>query len=365
MTRTEDRLRAALDDAAQTVAPDSLVPLTVPPRRRFTWMAPLAVAAALALVVFGVTTLIPKPSDEPDRTAFAGAPTHLLAIRKGQAVVLDGTGRKVADVPAAQGRYEGVAATADRRTFFLAAAAGKDEYLLYRVEIAADGSPSRPRPLPGGAVRLAVHSFGSENGFAAAPDGSKVALVGLQSHPRTTAVVIDARTGARRTWSAPGSGWIKSVSWSPDNRTLGFLWWDGQALTKKATLRLLDTSRDGTDLLASRPLRTIEVSGPGIPAHGEMNVFTFNPDGETLTAQVQGAEYGPDDVPESALAGLSARTGEPTGWTARLPVDSFFVKTDASGNHFLQVDDGRLGRVDNGRFSWITKTHEEYEDASW
>lgn len=106
------------------------------------------------------------------------------------------------------------------------------------------------------------------------------------------------------------------------------------------------------------------------PAPGEgddaglINTFILNPDGRTATAQVQGAKSGRDDHADDTLTELSVVSGQPTGRSIALPGDSFFVKVDASGRHFLQIIDGRLGRVDGDRFSWLSKAR-DCEDAAW
>jgi hypothetical protein len=362
MTRTEDRLRDAFGAAAANIPDGSPAPLTVPsPRRRRAWTAPVAVAAGLAAVVIGGTAVggvIPHTSPS-GAAAGAGGPRYVVAIRDGRAVVENATGKGLTNAAALRGRYQAVAATGDRRTFFLAGKANGDAYAFYRFTLAADGTPSAPERLPGGTVRL-DWGFGKPESLAASPDGTRLAVVGTAGG-RSEAVVIDVRTGGQRTWSAAAGGTVTSATWAPDNRTLGFV----QAPvggSGQAVLRLLDTGRPGSDLLASRVLRPAEITGTR--ADGLINVFVLNPDGRTATAQIQGAKHGPNDDARFVLATLSATTGRLTGRAVRLPSDSFFVKADGSGEHFLQLIDGRPGRVDGDAFTWLSRAA-DYDDLAW
>lgn len=361
MTRTEDRLRDAFGAAAGSMPDGSPAPLTVPARRRRRpWTAPVAVAAGLAAVVIGGTAVggaIPRTAHRGP-AASAGGPRHVLAIRDGRAVVENATAQGLTKAAALGGRYEAVAATGDGRTFFLAGKARGDSYAFYRLTLAVDGTPSAPERVPGGTVRL-DSGFGKPENLAASPDGSRLAVVGTAGgHPE--AVVIDVRTGGRRTWTTTG-GSVTSATWAPDNRTLGFIQTPGDP-SGRSVLRLLDTGRPGADLLSSRVLRPAEVTGTRVK--GLINVFVLNPDGRTATAQLQGAKHGPDDDASFVLATLSTANGQPTGRTVRLPGDSFFVKADGSGEHFLQLVDGRPGRVDGDAFAWLSSAA-DYDDLAW
>ncbi|MBO2462993.1 hypothetical protein [Actinomadura violacea] len=362
MTRTEERLRDAFGAAAAGIPDGSLVPLTVPSRRRHRpWFAPAAVAAGLAAVVVGgaaVGGVVPHTT-RSGPAAPAGAPRHVVAIRDGRAVVEDAAGGGLTQVAALPGRYDAVAATGDRRTFFLAGKAGGDSYAFYRLALGADGKPSAPQRLPGGTVRL-DSGFGKPENLAASPDGSRLAVVGTAAG-RSEAVVIDVRTGGHRTWSTPGAGTVTSATWAPDNRVLGFLQSPGDA-SEHAVLRLLDTGRPGSDLLSSRVVRPAEVTGTRVD--GLINVFVLNPDGRTATAQIQGPKHGRNDDASFVLATLSTGTWQPTGRAVRLPGDSFFVKADGSGAHFLQLVDGRPGRVDGDAFTWLSGAA-DYDDVAW
>ncbi|WP_067451105.1 hypothetical protein [Actinomadura macra] len=356
-SRTEERLRDAFDTAAQTVDPGTLAPLTVPVRRkRPAWTVPSAVAAALVLVLVGATALGMRIGRAPNENSVpvAGTPSYLLTITKGRAAVRDLRGREIAVIPEVKDRYVSVAGSG--RTFFLVAETKTDEHFLYRVMLSASGRPSRPKPVPGGAIRLAREI--DPRGYAASPDGSKVAAVGRVGD-RSEVIVIDVRTGTRRTWSAPATGWIKSPTWSPDNRTLGFIWWeDSSIVTKLGHLRLLDTTKPGDDLYDSRPVRNI-----GTGDNGEIDCFVLNSDGQTLTAAAQFPSMD-DAESKNLLMRFSVRTGKPTGWSVRLPEDSLTERIDESGTHLIQLTDGRLSRVEDTRFSWLGNAH-NYEDAAW
>ncbi|MFB4301491.1 hypothetical protein [Actinomadura sp. NTSP31] len=363
MTRTEERLRDAFGAAAESIPDGTLAPVTVPSprRRRRPWTVPVAVAGTLAAVVVGGTALggsLPHASHSGP-AAGPGGPRHVVAIRGGHAAVEDAAAGSLTKVAALGGRYAAVAAAGDRRTFFLAADEGGDSYAFYRVTLANDGTPSAPKRLSGGNVRL-DSGFGKPENLAASPDGSRLAVVGTAGG-RSEAVVIDVRTGSHRTWSTPGEGTVTSATWAPDNRTLGFLQAPG-AVPDRAVLRLLDTGRPGSDLLASRVARSAEVTGTQV--EGLINVFVLNPDGRTATAQIQGTKHGRKDDAAFVLATLSTGTWQPTGRGVQLPGDSFFVKADGSGEHVLQLIDGRPGRVDGAAFTWLSGSA-DYDDLAW
>ena len=85
MTRTEDRLRAALAETAATVRPETLRPLTAPRRSLRRWpraLVPLAAALAAVLVIAGVEVGTRQLAGPPPRArAPRAAPTVLV---KGQ-----------------------------------------------------------------------------------------------------------------------------------------------------------------------------------------------------------------------------------------------------------------------------------------
>ncbi|MEV5570583.1 hypothetical protein AB0L06_11055 [Spirillospora sp. NPDC052269] len=357
MTRTEERLRDAFQDAAETIRPGSLTPLTVPSRAkaRRSWGVPVVVAGLLGLILVG-TSLLAGGMGKSSRPAvgsriLAGAPEHVLAIRQGRALIEDGAGHMVARIGG--DHYEAVAGTGDGRVFFLAAESGKDTYSFYRVTLGASGTPSRPEKVRTDDPVQMDSGLGKPERFAASPDGSRLAVVGANGG-RSEILVIDVRTGAQHSMEQVGDSLpASSATWAPDNRTLGYI---AAGRDGRPTLFLLDTSRDR---LTPRAVRSA-----AMPQDALINVFVVDPDGRTLTAQVQGAKHGPRDDADYRLVRLSAATGEPTGWTARLPSDSFFVKRDATGRHFLQIIDGRLGRVDDGGFSWVSPAT-DYTDAAW
>ncbi|GAA2148191.1 TolB-like translocation protein [Actinomadura napierensis] len=319
MTRTEDRLRDAFGAAAESIPDGSLAPVTVPSRRRRRpWAVPAAVAGALAVVVGGAALggALPHTS-RSGPAAGPGGPRHVVAIRGGRAVVEDAAAGSLTKVTALGGRYAAVAATGDRRTFFLAADAGGGSYAFYRVTLAADGTPSAPKPLPGGTVRL-DSGFGKPENLAASPDGSRLAVVGTAGG-RSEAVVIDVRTGGHRTWSAPGEGTVTSATWAPDNRTLGFLQAPG-TVSDRAVLRLLDTGRPGSE----RPERRRRLR-PGDPVDGDL---------------AAGGAARPAARRLLLRQGRRVRRARPAAHRRR------------------------PGRVDGGTFTWLSRST-DYDDLAW
>ena len=83
MTRTEERLRSAFADAAATVRPETLRPLTLaaPDRsRRTRWIVPLVAAASAGVLVAGVATLRGTETGPARPSATSLPPPDLSAL---------------------------------------------------------------------------------------------------------------------------------------------------------------------------------------------------------------------------------------------------------------------------------------------
>ncbi|GAB3978849.1 hypothetical protein GCM10029978_072660 [Actinoallomurus acanthiterrae] len=355
MTEIENRLRDAYEAATSTVRPEALRPLTAPParRRRRTWAAPLAVAAALVLVAVGVAALT-RGTDpwRPDPALVAQGPRYVVAVTEGRAEVIDAvTGRKAGDVVAAGGgKYLAVAA-GDDETFFLAADKPEQDGRsgrVYRVSVRQDGTTTSPTLVPGGPYRRIRH-------LAVSPHGTRLA-VAQDWDDDVNLTVVDLGRHAKKTWTTRGPGAIGSMTWAPDERTLGYV-------SNRGKIVMLDTRRGGGNVWTQREVRNVDIDH-GRFKDGAVNAFLIDPDGRTLTATVQGAKHGSDDHADYVLAKFSADTGEPTGRSHALPMDSFRITADATGRHILVLIDGRPGRVDDGHFSWISR-REDVTDLAW
>lgn len=259
MTRTEERLAAALRETAHTVREDSLSPLAVSPARRGRWarrLAPVAAAAAVALIAVLALVLpggVHKPVGGPPPGSLP--PYYVVLGPDGVILVLSTSTRSiVGHVPSPGSRWlpAGVVAAGDGRFVAeylrtpLGAVVGgtrnQSQTRLYSFRLAADGHATGLSLVHGGVLTgfvpdQAGGSFGSA--LAVSPDGSRVALAvdpappcppGPNSCP-VEIVVINMRTGQHERWEgglnrsgiAPG---ITGISWASANGPLDFLaWW--------------------------------------------------------------------------------------------------------------------------------------------
>lgn len=309
MITTEDRLRAAMRAAADTVPPGAAPPFQLPPdpaprpwRRRqgagsgrFRALAPLAAAAAVIVVLavamavahgrpahraapptqhgsllsqlptYYVTLGTPSPKQQTRQGAL-GQPTYAV-------VRATATGKVLATVqpPRPYTTFSSVSAAADDRTFVLAASQWRkatigaggaawlttaNEFLLLRLQ--PDGPP-RLTALPIPRHFMTGRTYGE--GMALSPDGKQLA-VALRLSPRSPANpvihVFNLATGAEKTWTWPGGGPVtnnaggmgQALSFAADG-TLAFQQWVGNSIV----VRLLNTSGPGGSLQAdSRPV---------------------------------------------------------------------------------------------------------------
>ena len=273
MNTLEDRVRAAAEAIAGTVAPDSAPPLRLPagPARRGAagrvrrwahWLAPAAAALAVAAVVLGSLALQRGQAGPPAAPGPlpGGLPRYYAALVQESSgpwwaeVRATVTGKVLATVrpPLPFTRFSEVAAAPDDHTFVLAG-------------IGPQGQPSvtqlyalRLDPATG-AVRLSrlpvplIRERWRVNGLAVSPDGTRLAVAleppgaerpRLQLYSMTSGVLL-------REWgvntSHPGAApLIGFMSWSPDGRTLEY----GYPLRGNGTA-LLDVTRPGTNLLGN------------------------------------------------------------------------------------------------------------------
>jgi len=309
MNTLEDRVRAATRAAADTVAPDSVPPLWLPPadpaggsRRRSRpgspWagrLAPLAaalavVAVAVAMVLVGRTAGGPAPGPgsgiTPVGPMTAGPPVSSY-VASGQVpryyvsiesrgnpnsnpsyaevrATVTGAALATIQASAAHGTVVAVTAAADDRTFVLdeqpfvatdiVANQGFEPRTFYLVRLGASGLPGTPTRLP-----MTVPGGEMMTGFALSPDGSKLAIAvepdNVNNDPNLQQVrVYTLATGAVQTWSADGTigsgpDDARSLSWADDEQTLAF-YWIAASPGVHTSVRLLDVDTGGGDLLA-------------------------------------------------------------------------------------------------------------------
>jgi hypothetical protein len=220
--------------------------------------------------------------------------------------------------------FTGVTAAADDRTFVL-----------------STGDPAKPggfsstragffvlhiapgRPARGGAASLRALSAGfvpantSIQDMALSPDGHSLATDLGNVHGFLLSV-FNLVTGTKRTWSGspvcighclPVSGGlgtggvnVDALSWTADGRKIAFFW-DGQ-------IRLLDTAKPGTNMLANSKLI---VQPPNVGA-GDFQWCgaIITPDGRTVVAVEELSTQGPPVTVSQRLVTFSAATGVAT-----------------------------------------------------
>jgi hypothetical protein len=284
MSTVEDRIRAATQAAADTATPGSVPPLRLPEsrdgaRRQHRWplrpalrrwsglLVPLAAAAAVAGVVAASLAISATfhgmarpagpavqshPSPAPQRPAalraapldqvppyFAALTLRIQAQAQMAVVRSTLTGQVLAAVtpPPPYLIFTWVSAAADDRTFVLAA------QRYWPIASGQAGMPAQNRDITTPTVffrmtfdpathtaklaRLAVpETIQSDQlaGMTVSPDGSRLALDLGQSIQ-----VVTLSTGAVRSWTWPGGGWIGNnkkccqvFSWTADGKTLAF-----------------------------------------------------------------------------------------------------------------------------------------------
>jgi hypothetical protein len=347
MTTIEDRLRAAAQAAAGTVAPGSAPPLHLPgqPARRLgiprpphrggwrRWAAPLAAAASVIAVVaasLAITsgTRAPAPGTAATRAAALGSvPPYYVALAgytgdltaHWHAVVratATGTALATASPPRPYRTFSWVSGAADDRTFVLASqpwvpgaspvrnANQPTKFFLLHFDPATGAAPLTALPITEREGYRVI-------GLALSPDGSKLAVVLATPHePQQSRKIqiFTLATGSQHDWTWAGRGWVgtqsfgQPLSWAADGRTLAFQQWTGNHLD----VRLLDTAAAGSSLRSARPAVAV------LSSNNDGSNSLLTPDGRTVI-YAQGA---PENTPSPRLreklnfAEFSASTGK-------------------------------------------------------
>jgi hypothetical protein len=317
MTRTEDRLADALAATARGVREDTLRPLIVPePRRRPpAWLAPVAAAVGVTLVValaVAVSSRLgwsgaggsprlsgSRPVNAPPRYYVeAGIQSDTTMVRS------VATGAVTATVPVASDFTGGepTIAAASNGTFFVAAfVRGASDEHIYRFRLTGAGKVAGFSLVRGGVLGTGQQV----DAMAASPDGSQLA-VGISyfvpnpkpnksypAEPQDEIAVIHAATGVKTMWRGTGSLGrafsVASLSWTGDGRQLVFLGqWCRQPLPdtsevclqgpRTAEVRTLDPSSGGGTLDSGQLLLA---QSPQFPYIAQALI---SPDGSTVTA---------------------------------------------------------------------------------
>jgi hypothetical protein len=402
MNKVLDRLTDAMSAAAGTIRDEELRPLTMPERRRrlSPWVAPIAAAAAVVLVI-GLTVSV---SNGLFGTHRPGGAAHLPAAPLPFYVTIDlgitkivvrstATGKVVATVPVtpigSPGSEVGPAlATGGNGTFYLAAfERGVPEEHIYRFRLTAAGHVTGFARVPGGTLR----SGWAADALAASANGSRIA-VGAFYYPTHVnpgpeqsdqVVVINTSTGAQRTWRggspAPGYNFFRvaSLSWTGGPRELAVLgeW-----------CRVAGPNPGGEECPGwqrQAQLRAINPTGPGSGSVLDGRLLlrqaprTFlaqalvSPDGSVITAIVlRGKIVGNPDISGAFPANLSveqvsAATGQRLGVIYRRYLgdsseesgpmsDVLTLIADATGRH-LVLNSGICNRGCTNEFNgWLS-----------
>jgi hypothetical protein len=317
MNTTEDRLRAAAQAAAGTVAPGSAPPLHLPgqparrfgipgPRRRGGWRrgaAPLAAAASVIAVVAASLAITsgaraPAPGTAAARAAaLASVPPYYVALTGSTAdltahwhaavrATVTGTALATVSPPRPYRTFSWVSGAADDRTFVLAAqpwvpgaspvrnASEPTKFFLLHFDPATGAAPLTALPITEKEGYRVI-------GMALSPDGSKLAVVLATPHqPQESRKiqVFTLATGSQHAWTWAGRGWVgtqsfgQPLSWAADGRTLAFQQWQGDHLD----VRLLDTAAAGSSLRSARPAVAV------LSSNNDGSNSLLTPDGRTV-----------------------------------------------------------------------------------
>jgi hypothetical protein len=282
----EERVRAATRAAGETVTPDNVPPLRLPPDRPFRsgggsrasmwarWLAPAAAAAAvIALAVTMVTVgqtvdhraggSLAVPSSSPARpgpvqagppissyVASGRVPRYYFSLvnssnsgRYGPSYAVvraTATGAALETyTPAAHNIILAATAAADDQTFVFdeqpwvhdsgQTNQNTEPRSFFVVRLDGSGTIAQLYPLP-----ESVPAGQLMTGFALSPDGSRLAIAvqpdNDKAEPELTEVkVITLATGATATWTADGTVGTgpddaRAMSWASNERTLAFTW---------------------------------------------------------------------------------------------------------------------------------------------
>jgi hypothetical protein len=365
MTGLENKLRAALRGTADEIPADP-PPLRLPPardparpgpvwpgrRRWIGWAAPLA-AAALVLAVVAASLAVVH--DGSGRTASkpavpAAVPPYYVALTapaypdvyNGNATAAEvratATGAVLAKVvpPKPYVHFAGVTAAADDRTFVLVAEAKShppeqqpgegprpyyqpSRFYLLRFDPGTGLVSLRALPAAFIPANAEVHDM------ALSPDGTSLAADIGRDYTGSHLIVFDLATRNERAWSfktcaschpsGGGLGFggtnVDALSWTADGRHVAFVGPNRAGWPSYSTVRLLDVTLPGSDLLASS--RPVTVLPPGDQLNDLMwRGAIITPDGRTVVIV---EELASDSAPlkvRDRLLKVSVATGRVT-----------------------------------------------------
>jgi len=427
MNQLEEKLAAALRDTGEEISPHSVPPLrlrgaprraTLPrlPHRWKAWLTPLAAAAAVAAVV--ATSLAmsatfhghargtspageqqlngspPGPASALRKVPpyFVALPEQALIYARAATVRSTVTGRVLATVspPRPYSVFTWVSGAADDRTFVLAA------QRWWRIGSGQAGARAQERDNTARTVffRLAFHpATGTTQltrlavpekiratdigGMGVSADGTRLALTF-----RTYIQIINLATGATRTWTWPGGGWIGNFkpdgqifSWSADGRYLAFQQWGGK-FDSTAHVRLLDTTAPGTSLTAAKVIRTF-LNQDGVLTFSPGNTL-LTPDGTKIVTATTFSPRQRSRISHEEITEFSVQTGKPVltqdkfapraGWQEVLWTNSdgsVLVLSDPRGKKTQDGPGNILGVLSGNKFTPIPHGADTFQQIAW
>jgi hypothetical protein len=347
MSRIEELLSTAYQEAADVVRPDNVRPaVTVPARghkrRRPALTAFTPVAAAVAvIVVIAAGLVVPRLLAGPSQPAArdtAAPPFLLLALNPANPrsapkleVVAAATGRVVSTLDTlGRGTWAQVAATGNDRRFVVARVPVADQagsIALYTLTLSAHGDITRLSRF------LAFTTRGRLESIAVSADGSTVAystvtgcFMGGPCHS-TVGVIANGRT---RQWTQSGTMAPTDLSLSRDGGTLTFMniWSGGLAFPADQSVWLLSTrSAPGGLTGASRKLVSVTAAEPGQQWVTWLRSALISPDGRTvyvLTERLWPITSSPSTPPTPGASGASGGPTPPSpfGEVSLTPYDT-------------------------------------------
>jgi hypothetical protein len=364
MKALEYKVRTAMRQTGEEIAPHSVPPLQLrrarrlglprpaAPRRWSSWLTPLAAAASMAAVVAASLAISatfhghshgpgPAPAARSHgapaggQAALRDVPRYFVSLSpmwtaRSAEVRSTVTGRTLATItpPRPYRIFTWVSAAADDHTFVLAA------QRYWHIGHGQAGMPAQNRDnaTPTAFFKLtfdpATHTAALTPlaipetipsadlaGVGLSPDGTRLALdirQPVQAGPRQSVQVVTLATGAIRSWTWHGSGWIGNwkpygqvFSWAADGKTLEFQQWGGK-LDETAHVRLLNTSAPGSSANSARSILTFPNTG-GTADFSLLNTLLTLDGGRIVTSTViQPWHPAGDEITE-----FSARTGKP------------------------------------------------------
>jgi hypothetical protein len=380
VTSTENRLTDALAAAARAVPAETLRPLTVPRARRrarrrawLPWLAPLAAAAGVALVI-GLATALTSRTPGPPAAAAAAPPRYYVDMDdQGTTVVrATATGAITATLPDPYGAAGGAPpiANADHRTFFVGYLTHHKE-IIYRFRLTGSGKVSGFAPVKGGTLVNAQNN----DAMAASPDGSRLA-VAVNSNPQfpDEIIVIDLRTGARTVWqggmnrprlkafSISGLSWtaggqelVFSAQWCAQADALGKQVCDAPGMMPRqrrdAEVWALDPGSAGGKLNSGRLLLRQS------PRYPYLAGAVISRDGSALTALVLSGPERTTVPSRLSVVRISVADGRQQRVLYRRatgPTFSWNLSPDSSGRFWLLDGSPLIGAVgEHGFNGWI------------